>query len=55
MAVPEIDEPTLWKSDQSDNARLRRELDTCEEENRSLNSLIAHLGEVLIRHFKKQN
>jgi hypothetical protein len=45
MAVPKIDEPTLWKSDQNDNAKLKRELDSCEKENRSLNNLIAHIGE----------
>jgi hypothetical protein len=42
MAVRKIDEPTLWKSDQNDNAKLKRELDSCEKENRSLNNLIAY-------------
>jgi hypothetical protein len=26
MAVPKIDEPTLWKPDQNENAKLKREL-----------------------------
>jgi hypothetical protein len=34
MAVPKTDQPTLWKSDQKDNAKLKRELDSCEKENR---------------------
>ena len=54
MAVPKIDEPTLWKSDQNDNAGLKRELDSCEKENRSLNNLIAHIGEAVIRHVKSK-
>ena len=53
MAVPEIDEPVLWKPDQSGNTRLKRELDACEEENKSLNSLIAHLGVAVITSRQK--
>jgi hypothetical protein len=52
MAVPKIDQPTLWKSDQNDNAKLKGELDPCEKENRSLNNLVAHIGEAVIRHVK---
>jgi hypothetical protein len=52
MAVPKIDEPTLWKSDQNDNAKSKREL--CEKENRSLNNFIAHIGEAVIRHVKSK-
>jgi hypothetical protein len=52
MAVPKIDEPTLWKSDQNDNAILKRKLDSCEKEYRSLNNLTAHIGEAVIRHVK---
>jgi hypothetical protein len=54
MAVPKIDEPTLWRSNQNDNAKLKREFDSCEKENRSLNNLIAHIGEVVIRHVKSK-
>jgi hypothetical protein len=54
MAVPKIDEPTLWKSDQNDNAQLKRELDSCEKENRALNNLIARIGVAVIRHFKHE-
>ena len=54
MAVRKIDEPTLWKSDQNDNAKLKRELDSCEKENRSLNYLVAHIGEAVIRHVKSK-
>jgi hypothetical protein len=52
MVVPKIGQPTLWKLDQSDNAKLKRELVSCEEENRSLNKLVAHIGEAVIRHVK---
>ena len=44
--------PAYWKLDQSDNAKLKRELVSCEEENRSLNKLVAHIGEAVIRHVK---
>jgi hypothetical protein len=54
MAVRKIDELTLWKSDQNDNTKLKRELDSCENENRSLNNLIAHIGEAVIRHVKSK-
>jgi hypothetical protein len=54
MAVRKIDQPTLWKPDQNDNAKLKRELDACEKENRSLNNLIAHIGEAVIRHVKDE-
>jgi hypothetical protein len=52
MAVPKIDQPTLWKSDQNDNAKLKLALASCEKENRSLNNLVAHIGEAVIRHVK---
>jgi translation initiation factor IF-2 len=52
MAASKIDQPTLWKSDQDDNAKLKRELDSCEKENRSLNNLVAHIAEAVIRHVK---
>jgi hypothetical protein len=52
MAVPKIDEPTLWKSDRNENAKLKRELDSCEKENKSLNNLVADIGEAVIRHVK---
>jgi hypothetical protein len=52
MAVPKTDEPTLWKPDRNESAKLKRELDCCEKENRSLNILIADIGEAVIRHLK---
>jgi hypothetical protein len=52
MAVREIAEATLWKSDQNDNGTLNRELDACEKEDRSLNNLVAHIGEAVMRHAK---
>jgi hypothetical protein len=54
MAVSKIDKPTLWKSDQNDNAKLKREFDACEKENRSLNNLIAHIGEAVMHHVKHE-
>jgi len=55
MAVAKIDQPTLWKSDQNDIAKLKRELDSCEKENRSLNNLVGHIDEAVIRHVKDKN
>jgi hypothetical protein len=54
MVVPGINQPAPWKSDQNDNVKLKRELDACEKENRSLNNLVAHIGEAVIRHVKSK-
>ena len=51
-AIPEQTEPTLWKSEQSENARLKGKLVACEKEKRSLNDLVRHIGETVIRHVK---
>ena len=53
-AIPERTEPTLWKADQSENARLKGELAACEKEKRSLNDLVRHIGETVIRHVKSK-
>ena len=42
MAVAGISEATPCKPDQNDNAKLKRELDACEKENRSLDSQSHH-------------
>jgi hypothetical protein len=47
-AIPERTEPTLWKAEQSEIARLKGELATCEKEKRSLNDLVRHIGETVI-------
>ena len=52
MAVRKIAEATLWKSDQNNNDTLNREFDACEKEDRSLNNLVAHIGEAVMRHAK---
>jgi hypothetical protein len=44
--------PTLWKTEQTDNARLRRELESCEKKNKSLTELVHHIGETVISHVK---
>jgi hypothetical protein len=49
-AIPERDEPTLWKPDQSENARLKGKLVACEKEKKSLNDLVRHIGETVISH-----
>ena len=51
-AVPDRTEPTLWKADQSENAKLRGELAACEKEKKSLNDLIRHIGETVISHVR---
>jgi hypothetical protein len=51
-AIPESTEPTLWKVDKSENAKLKGELVACEKEKKSLNDLVRHIGEILIRHVK---
>jgi hypothetical protein len=51
-AIPERTEPTLWKAEQSENARLKGKLAACEKEKRSLNDLVRHIGETVIRHLK---
>lgn len=54
MAVREIAEATLWKSDQNNDCTLNRELDACEKEDRSLNNLVVHIGEAVTRHDKNK-
>ena len=54
MAVREISEAAPWEPDQNDNGTLKRELDACEKEDRSLNNLVAHIGEAVTRHDKDQ-
>ncbi len=54
MAVHEIAEATPGKSDQNNNGTLNRELDACEREHRSLNNLVAHIGEAVMRHAKNK-
>jgi hypothetical protein len=51
-AIPERTEPTLWKDDKSENAKLKGELVACEKEKKSLNDLVRHIGETLIRHVR---
>jgi hypothetical protein len=53
-AIPERTEPTLWKTQQSENARLKGELAVCEKEKKSLSDLVRHIGETVIRHFKSK-
>jgi hypothetical protein len=53
-AIPERTEPTLWKADERENAKLKGELAACEKEKESLNDLVRHLGETVIRHFKSR-
>jgi hypothetical protein len=52
MAVPKVVQPGSWKPDRNDNAGLKRELDACEKENRSLDNLSVHIGEAVIHHVK---
>jgi len=54
-AVPERTEPTLWKADQSENAKLKSELAVCEKEKESLNDLIRHIGETVISHVRARD
>jgi hypothetical protein len=51
-AISERTEPTLWKADQSENAKLKGELAACEKEKKSLSDLVRHIGETVIRHVK---
>jgi hypothetical protein len=51
-AIPEGTRPSLWRNDQSENAKLKSELVACEKENKSLNALVRHIGEIVLRHVK---
>jgi hypothetical protein len=51
-AVSEGTEPTLWNTDQRENARLKGKLVACEKEKKSLNELVRHIGETVISHVK---
>jgi hypothetical protein len=47
-------QPTLWRTGQTDNARLRRELESCEKKNRLLTDLVRRIGETVISHVKNK-
>jgi hypothetical protein len=47
-----VERSTLWKPEQADNAKLKRELESCERKNRSLTELVHHVGETVISHVK---
>jgi hypothetical protein len=49
---PQRIEPSLWKREESENIKLKRELDSCEKENKSLNDLVRHISETVIRHVR---
>jgi hypothetical protein len=51
-AIPEGTEPSLWKTGQSETAKLKSELVACEKENKSLTALVRHIGETVIRHVR---
>jgi hypothetical protein len=53
-AIPKPAELTLWRADQSENARLKGELVACEKEKKSLTDLVRHIGETVIRHVKSK-
>jgi hypothetical protein len=50
MTVPEQRQPTLWPPSLEDETRIKRALESCEKENRSLKALVVHLSEMVIRH-----
>jgi hypothetical protein len=45
-------QPTLWKPELTDNAKLKRELESCEKKDRSLTTLVHQIGETVISHIK---
>ncbi len=51
-AIPERNEPSLWKTEHSENVKLRGELVTCEKETKSLNNLVPHIGETVVRRVR---
>ena len=52
--IPQRTEPTLWNTDLSENGKLKGQLVACEKEKKSLNDLVRHIGEVLIRHVRSK-
>jgi hypothetical protein len=54
MAVREIAEATPRGSNPNHDGTLNREIDACEKEDRSLDNLVAHIGEVVMRHVKNR-
>jgi hypothetical protein len=55
MAVPEQSPPTLWPPGLNDETRIRRALESCQKENKSLKALVIHLSEMVIRHIASKN
>ena len=55
MAVPEQSPPTLWPLELNDETGIRRALESCQKENKSLKALVIHLSEMVIRHITDKN
>jgi hypothetical protein len=45
-------EPTLWKAEQTENAKLKSKLVACEKEKKSLSDLVRHIAEAVISHVR---
>ena len=52
--TPKGPDPSLWKREENEDAKLKRELDLCEKENRYLNEVVRHIGETVIRHVRRK-
>jgi hypothetical protein len=48
--IVERTHPSFWEADKSENAKLKGELAACEKEKRSLNDLVRHIGQTIVRH-----
>jgi hypothetical protein len=55
MAIPEQTPPTLWPLELTDDTRIRRALESCQKENRSLKALVVHLSEMVLRQIASKN
>jgi hypothetical protein len=55
MTLSEQSLPTLWPPDTMGETRIRRALESCQKENRSLRALVVHLSEIVMRHIADKN
>ena len=55
MAVPERSPLSPWPLELNDETEIKRALESCQKENKSLKALVSHLSEIVIRHLASKS
>lgn len=52
---PERSSPSPWPLELNDATEIKRALESCQKENKSLKALVIHLSEIVIRHLASKS